>query len=82
MKPIPYRQKGTLGGVIFPAVEYEWTTVPPTQDGWYWAADGGEIEIVLFERGICWAAGQDEQYVPEKYYTHWLGPLPVPDVPK
>lgn len=63
----------------------EWTTEPPTQDGWYWTVEANDIFIVevskIGSRMIVNYFGTlEESRVDE--FTYWLGPLPIPDPPK
>jgi hypothetical protein len=60
----------------------DWTTDPPTEEGWYWVQRIGNdsIEIVQF-----WNIGgtfQTTDFEGVNGFTHWLGPLPVPEIPK
>jgi hypothetical protein len=75
------------------AVPEQWTAEPPTQEGWYWAKpkkDGGLVSPQKDPRKIVvWVnkdatievAGYDSWWETENF-THWLGPLPVPEMPK
>ena len=72
---------------------FEWTTEPPTKDGWYWAyckpgndivEDAPEIVTVTFagELGIIVeSAGHDDWSDTFEVFTHWLGPIPEPEKP-
>jgi hypothetical protein len=63
----------------------QWTTTPPTEEGLYFAysqEDGVEIvhyrgrnQLDMAVMGIEWRYSLGG-------YTHWLGPLPVPEPPK
>jgi hypothetical protein len=59
----------------------EWTTEPPKAEGYFWARQevSGEIFIVnvikLASDYLTTDAG------PLHNFTHWLGPLPVPQPP-
>lgn len=68
--------------------EYEWTTTPPTEEGWYWAVHAleGEIVAVKFVGGglVTWGGWNIDQTATSASvsdFTHWLGPLPVPEPP-
>ena len=61
----------------------KWTTEPPTENGYYWAKaiDFEQIvDMVLIWGGTIRTIGGDEWGAGD--FTHWLGPLPVPEVPK
>lgn len=69
----------------------EWTTEPPTQEGWYWAAgEGLEIQLcnvvwnILDRDNARFQAMQagNNDMLEFSEFTHWLGPLPVPEIPK
>ena len=67
----------------------EWTTEKPTEAGWYWTRGrGGAIACVLvttikddddalFVGVPCFA-----DPFPLDYFDVWMGPLPVPELPK
>lgn len=84
-----YRIEGMKMMLEGRSVEYgrsfEWTTTPPTQEGWYWAKRENDIimvEVADTEAGGCaWEAGLD---YPKDFadYSAWLGPLPVPEPPQ
>jgi hypothetical protein len=69
-----------------------WDTAPPTAEGWYWAIhyDQGDqdrrgatiVQYVGNSRVVCgkWSLDPVETGVAD--FTHWLGPLPVPELPK
>lgn len=62
---------------------YEWTTETPKEDGWYWAKHkhADEIEIVRVEDGAVMEIFYDA-WTDINSFSHWLGPLPVPELPK
>ena len=58
----------------------EWTTTPPTEPGWYWVFTvGKELDLIEYDHSIT-AFGTDTPQ-PAWLYTHFLGPLPVPEPP-
>jgi hypothetical protein len=69
----------------------EWTTTPPTEPGWYWAyilIDEPIISMVFIDKdGRVFDPDYESddiyqmQPVGETIFTHWLGPLPVPEPP-
>jgi hypothetical protein len=64
----------------------EWTTEPPTQDGWFWAIGPGNPVVVRVIEGnpshfVGFINGVGGAY-PVDYFSHWLGPLPIPEPPK
>jgi hypothetical protein len=69
-----------------------WTTEPPTVEGWYWVYCKYQqnfvekMKVVLLylnSEGIFQYAADDTEFFPdEKNFTHYLGPLPVPEPPK
>jgi hypothetical protein len=68
---------------------HPWTTTPPTEPGWYWAAiwrpdvdDIREVVRVVSPNGrlLVVMAGTDEVFQLGEF-THWLGPLPIPAPP-
>ena len=68
---------------------FRWTTDPPTKEGWYWVRRKGEeseIEVVFIDGwgdGVFTvrATGSEISTSPN-YFSHWLGPLPEPGLPK
>ena len=59
-----------------------WTTEPPTQEGWYWATeDGGRPEVVMYNGSSVYVRGYEVPLNP-KDFTYWLGPLPIPEPPQ
>lgn len=72
----------SIGGGFFP---FEWTTEPPTQEGWYWVVNGNkEIEIVKVYKtcdGLyAWTVTSERDF-DLKDFSMWLGPLPEPEKP-
>ena len=59
----------------------DWTTTPPKVDGWYWALRFGEVQIVNIRGSVGFIVALDD-YCMLELFTHWLGPLPVPEPPK
>lgn len=69
-----------------------WTTEPPTQEGWYWAKpdmskkpEHDNVQVVYLwdwdgEPKVM--VSGVEISVPVFHFTHWLGPLPVPELPE
>jgi hypothetical protein len=51
-----------------------WTTEPPTAEGWYWVYKKGGAPTIKEYRGVV-----VDVYFPD---TYWLGPIPIPDPPK
>jgi hypothetical protein len=71
---------------IYEFVGLEWTTSQPTEPGRYWAITNYEamdvVDVVVIENGgSVWVVGCDES-LKFKDFTHWLGPLPVPEPPQ
>lgn len=61
----------------------EWTTEPPTQEGWYWAHESIVNAIVIVR--VTEDLRVRDVFVRSRAlgeYTHWLGPLPLPEMPK
>lgn len=63
-----------------------WTTSVPTSPGWYWVYGKDGIYMLNVRLGVLGlyieSIGQDILYAIEEYgITHWLGPLPEPDLP-
>lgn len=65
-----------------------WSTDPPTEDGWYWAYDDERnwLDMVYC---LVPASGDDIYQIWRDGYsydlsdfTHWLGPLPLPEPPR
>jgi hypothetical protein len=68
------------------AADLQWTTTPPTQEGWYWAQwkDGKREIIEAFHHigsgdPMAYRGGWDSY--DESDFTHWFGPLSVPEPP-
>lgn len=65
--------------------EFEWTTTPPTEPGWYQVPfEGGIVFVEVREyinKLVVWATGDDS---PDEFsdYSHWLGPIPLAEPPK
>jgi hypothetical protein len=70
-----------------------WTTDTPTVGGWYWAwrKESNNIPdivlvIMVADRGeyvaetVPWNNTDSEK--PLGFFSHWLGPLPVPESPR
>ncbi len=76
----------TLSG----AVKLEWRTDPPTETGWYWVVsnENGRKDIqccMVYQStnntfGVTF--GLKQPFVTDSIFTHWLGPVPSPDMPK
>ena len=68
----------------------EWSTTPPTVPGWYWAKlndesynNGNEkIQVVLVNKGGLVLMVEDDSPNITLAFSHWLGPLPIPEPPK
>jgi hypothetical protein len=65
----------------------KWTTTPPKEDGVYWAitkrGNGPYCVDVDLRTGEVWHHGFSGDVSESiSYYSHWLGPLPVPEPPK
>jgi hypothetical protein len=66
----------------------QWTTTPPTEEGWYWVLDGEPyIAEVFYSYNHRLCADFTDENVPTPIdelpgITHWLGPLPVPELPE
>jgi hypothetical protein len=68
----------------------QWTTTPPTEPGWYWVRWNipyiHDVEIVRVyrehqgDRLFVADIGEDAEFELAKF-THWLGPLPIPEPP-
>lgn len=61
----------------------QWTTDPPTEEGWYWrwtGDSGDDPDVVFLKRNRVYAAWYDDLKLGDIQY--WLGPLPVPTLPK
>jgi len=73
----------------------EWTTMPPTEPGYYWAYGKGigdnepfvyRVEVSIYEGKISFefdASGYEfEANIDPKDMTHWLGPESAPEPPQ
>lgn len=60
----------------------KWTTEKPKANGWYWAKQNSEdeIEIVQVFEGEVATVFYDA-WVDISSFSHWLGPLSVPESP-
>jgi len=58
-------------------VALQWTTEPPTREGWYWAS----VDVVGIEARIIVHYPYPSNENVDKI-THWLGPLPIPELPR
>lgn len=69
-----------------------WKTEPPTESGLYWAIRKEEaypepepVRITMMtwksNKHYCWSTKADNLESVEAF-THWLGPLPTPELPK
>ena len=77
------------GDVIFDHLDFKWKTAPPTKPGWYWARDKETflqiVRVFLADHGNAgnrlevWLDTYESEELSD--YTHWLGPLPVPEPP-
>ena len=61
----------------------KWTSEPPTQEGWYFMRQGGQMtvcRIVLYCDGLVAMFGAMRQSVEfmKKIGTQWAGPIPEP----
>jgi len=82
-----YNVEMRLNGSQLAYETLDWTTEPPTREGWYWAK-------VIDAENPAWAGKVDllmvivlddgPQYTLRNGFeaTHWLGPLLVPAPPK
>ena len=64
----------------------EWTTRPPTEPGWYWCFSIiGDIEMLWLYvdshdgSKTLWGNRDPVEF---NDFTHWLGPLSVPEPPQ
>ena len=80
-------------GELLKHYEYEnleWTTTPPTVEGKYWVYNKvGDIhlcDVYEYKGKLFIPDGYygdiDLPVEKQEYYSHWLGPLPVPEPPK
>jgi len=66
-----------------------WTTTKPTEPGWYWVVwrtHAPDRDLVYHNgRGGMLFLGwpeKDSSAVPHMHFSHFLGPLPVPEPPE
>lgn len=61
----------------------QWTTEPPTQEGLYFACSENGVEITHYRgRNETDVGIMDIEWrYPLSAFTHWIGPLPVPEPP-
>jgi hypothetical protein len=74
------------------AMAVTWTREPPTKAGWYWYTEGVlnvfdypvivEVVAAIDRSLIAWYAGCEREETVAGMSGHWLGPLPVPEMPK
>ena len=65
-----------IGGGFY---NFAWTTETPTQEGWYWVVmDYQDPEIKVQVKHL--AAGDPPRWLSN--VTHWLGPIPPPEMPE
>jgi hypothetical protein len=68
----------------FESTDLEWTTEPPTQEGWYWAKDKSfndppSVVYVSIREGIEYVTSADWKEAKSfERFRAWMGPLPVP----
>jgi hypothetical protein len=72
---------------LFADVMLQWQKEPPTQEGQYWAMRGNNIKIVQVKKHRDELLTDDDaefgiNSIKDGTYGHWLGPLPVPELPK
>jgi len=73
----------------------KWTTETPTEPGWYWALNPGDVggrgvvglvrihkSAIDGELSLAFHGSDMSYYLPYKFISHWLGPLPEPKVPE
>lgn len=61
-----------------------WTTEPPTVKGQYWIRGvvAAFLQVAFVDdMGFVWVVGYDKP-IPRDGISHWLGPLPEPEMPK
>ena len=57
----------------------DWKTETPTQEGWYWVVmDYQDPDIKVQVKHL--AAGDPPRWLSN--VTHWLGPIPPPEMPE
>ena len=65
-----------IGGGFY---NFAWKTETPTQEGWYWVVmDYQDPDIKVQIKHL--AAGDPPRWL--KNVTHWLGPIPPPEMPE
>jgi hypothetical protein len=65
-----------IGGGFY---NFAWKTETPTQEGWYWVVmDYQDPYIKVQVKHL--AAGDPPRWL--KNVTHWLGPIPPPEMPE
>jgi hypothetical protein len=62
---------------MYEFAELEWTTEPPTQEGWYWV--NFKIFVVDYVLPVQYPLRDTEENM--HLATHWLGPIPEPEKP-
>ena len=66
----------------------EWTTEPPTtEEGFYWTVEDGcakivEVKVFIGRLVVADDMEMNAESISDGTYSHWLGPLPVPKLPK
>lgn len=77
---LSYPMSDKQNGVLY----LEWSTEPPTQEGWYWAKlkKSGERRIyqIFVDNGNVYIES-DHGEQPDMI-SNWIGPLPVPELPE
>jgi hypothetical protein len=67
-----------------------WTTEQPTEPGWYWARSAKGVPYIV-QVGLFGSGESGTLWVYMTHYSkafdldivdYWLGPLPVPELPK
>jgi hypothetical protein len=68
-------------GVTGNVVCLQWTTTPPTVEGWYWVKHEAANEIIMTQ--VCKLTDDylTTENGPLYVFTHWLGPLLLPEPP-
>lgn len=65
-----------IGGGFY---NFAWKTETPTQEGWYWVVmDYQDPDIKVQIKHL--AAGDPPRWL--NNVTHWLGPIPPPEMPE
>lgn len=63
-----------------------WTTTPPTKEGLYWAKTKHGIRSFDIESSyngkLYYSDWLLQEAIGRYDITHWLGPLPVPELPE